>query len=138
MLRLHRALAVVAALLGGSSSGCETVTPATCDPSAGNNPEITYTGGTATQCLYTTSPQSGPLLPFQGGTHYALVHGLPCIPQVQAQISFDSSGTADGGSLGWPAGNEALILGVDDREIRIANSTCVDFWLLVTATCPCH
>ncbi len=54
---------------------------------------------------------------------------------MQAYLSFDRFGTLDGGVLAQAAGNQVEVLGFDgDAEgILIANDSCVDYWLLVTA-----
>jgi hypothetical protein len=117
-----------------AASGCETLTPSTCDPSAANNPTVGYAGGQTADGVYMSSPWDGELLDFPGGAHYALEHRLGGTPAwVMSYLSFDEFGTRSGGSLAQAAGNQVLILGVDDETITVANDSCVAYWLLVTA-----
>jgi len=115
-------------------AGCETFQPRTCDPSAGGNPSITYTGGTAQGGIYMSSSWDGELLYFPGGMHYSLVHGLGSTPSwVQSWLSFHQFGTSDGGSLAQASGNQVELVKVDADIVEVANDSCVDYWLLVTA-----
>jgi hypothetical protein len=115
-------------------AGCETFTPATCDRSPEGNPLVSYTDGKVIDGVYTTSSWDGELLYFPGGMHYSLVHKLPARPQwVTSYLSFDEHGTTDGGALAQATGNQVVIQGVDDNAIRLANDSCVDYWLLVSA-----
>jgi hypothetical protein len=128
----------VVVLLGAACVGCETVQSATCDPSAAANPEQTVLGPKPVNGVYMSSSWDGELLNFQGGTHYALKHGLGCQPTwVQTYLSFDQYGTADQGSgpgsIAQSAGNQVVILGVDCTYIHVANDSCVDYWLLAVA-----
>jgi hypothetical protein len=130
-----RRVALAAAIaLGAASTGCETFWPATCDRSEEGNPPVRYTGGTAEDGLYMSSPWDGELLWFPGGMRYDLVHELGTTPRwVQGWLSFERYGTTDGGKLGPPAGNQLVIVKMDDTVIRVANDSCADYWLLVTA-----
>jgi hypothetical protein len=130
-----RAHPLVAALLLSASAGCETVTPSTCDISAAGNPTVRYTGGQIQDGVYMTSPWDRGLLLFPSGMHYSLVHGLGRTPSsVQSYLSFDGDGTADGGELAQAAGNQVGILGMDAQTIELSNDSCVEYWLLVTAS----
>jgi hypothetical protein len=140
---MGRGSLLVMVLVGVASVGCETVQSATCDPSAAANPEQTFKGGQPLDGVYMSSPWDGELLSFRGGMHYALEHQLKCPPTwVQTYLSFDRSGTRDGGTLAQSAGNQVVILGVDCNVIHVANDSCVDYWLLAVAggaptTCNC-
>jgi hypothetical protein len=135
-------LAVAAALALGAA-GCETFSPLTCDRSPEGNPLVSYTDGKVTDGVYatsawdgtpTTSASNGELLYFPGGMRYSLVHHLPARPQwVLSYLSFDEHGTLDGGGLAQAAGNQVVIQGIDDNAIRLANDSCVEYWLRVTA-----
>ena len=103
-----------------------------------------YTGGSVKDGVYfsaqepqggaSTSPWGWELLWFPGGQRYALVHGLGATPRwVQAFLSFDEYGTADGGAVAQSAGNEVEILGVDAQTIQVQNANCADYYLLVVA-----
>jgi hypothetical protein len=97
----------------------------------------------------TPTAWNGELLNFQGGAHYQLLHHLGSTPTWwYAYLSFDRCGVdwsfsdsaarcepADGGGgmLSTTAGNQVLVLGVDDKSITVANDSCVDYWLLVVA-----
>ncbi len=56
-----------------ASSGCETFASQGCDTSVAGNPAQTYAGGTVQDGVYQTSPETGDLLWFPGGTVYDLV-----------------------------------------------------------------
>jgi hypothetical protein len=136
-------LTLSAALVALLATGCESF--AECDPSAEANPEQVFDGGYHTTCFYSSSVppdggsdySAGELLLFKGGTYYALNHHLPCVPwPVYAVVSFEEYGTRDDGDGVAPAaGNQAQILGVDETAIHVANGSCADYWLLVTASC---
>jgi len=122
--------AAIVAIAAGSL-GCDSFI--TCDRSLEDNPFVRYTEGTVEDGVYMTSPWEGELLNFQGGTHYSLVHGLGERPRwVQSYLSFDRRPT-DGGHLAQSAGNQVVILRVTDEVIQLANDSCVDYWLLVSA-----
>jgi hypothetical protein len=148
--RLKRAAVIVAGALAACTAGCETLGPHSCDTSLGANPYVSYTQGSVAAGVYMSSPWNGPLLLFDGGTHYKLYHGLGATPRWWVSyLSFDESGTGDGGDpiggggaggsgaspqgLAQAAGNEAVVLGVDACTIEIENDSCVSSWLLVTA-----
>jgi hypothetical protein len=137
-----RTLVLLALMFGAASTGCETVRAATCDPRAPNPDVVAYDGGEAMSCVYMSStppdagatPWEGELLFFPGAMHYKLAHHLGCTPQwVQTYLSFDRYGTRDNGSLAQSAGNQVVILGMDETTIVLANDSCVDYWLLVSA-----
>ncbi len=129
---LRRVTPLLAAVLLAASAGCESITPATCDPSAANNPTVSIANApTQTQDgVYMSSPWVGPLLTFPAGMHYSLAHGLGSTPAwIQPYLSFQQ----DGSALAQPAGNQVEILGVDEETIELSNGSCVPYWLLVTA-----
>jgi hypothetical protein len=68
--------------------------------------------------------------------HYDLVHGLGTTPRWWgAFLSFDRYGTQeDGGEIAPASGNQAVLVKADDTVLTIANDSCADYWLLVTAT----
>jgi len=131
-MRLRETAALAA--LAAAVAGCETFQPSICDRSAEGNPSVAYKGGTTMDGVYMTSPWDGELLNFPGGMHYELFHGLGTAPRwVSSYLSFAEYGTLDGGSLGQAAGNQVVILGMDETSIRLANDSCADYWLLVAA-----
>jgi hypothetical protein len=156
--RLRRSAVIVAATLAACTAGCETLGPHSCDTSLAANPYVSYTEGTVAAGVYMSSPWNGPLLLFDGGTHYKLYHGLNGMPRsVVSYLSFNEQGTGplDGGNnplgggggsdgsggssaspqgLAQAAGNEVVILGIDCCTIEVANDSCASSWLLVTAS----
>lgn len=131
---MKRVALAAAIALAVASTGCETFYPRTCDRSEEDNPPVRYTGGTAEDGLYMSSPWDGELLWFPGGMRYDLVHELGTTPRlVQGWLSFDRYGTTDGGKLGEPTGNQLVVVKVDDTVVRVANDSCADYWLLVVA-----
>jgi hypothetical protein len=125
---------VIAMSLAAATAGCETFGSRICDRSAEANPPVRYTGGTTENGVYMSSPWDGELLYFPGGMHYELVHGLGEKPRwIQQYLSFDRYGTQDGGTLAPAAGNQAVVVSADKETIVVANDSCVDYWLLVTA-----
>ena len=115
-------------------AGCETFQPNTCDTSVTGNPAVVYAGGKAQGGVYQSSPPGGELLAFPGGMLYALQHDLGAAPRwVSVWVSFEESGTADGGSVARASANEAVIRGVSDTTITVQNEGCQDYWLLVAA-----
>lgn len=129
--RIGAAIAIAA--LGLGSSACDTAKVLACDRSAEANPTILYTEGEAEGGVYMSSPWDGELLYFPGGMHYDLEHKLGQKPAwIQSYLSFEERGSHTG-SLGQATGNQVVILGVTDFGITLANDSCVDYWLLVTA-----
>lgn len=117
-----------------ASAGCERFAPLTCDRSAEDNPPVDYTGGTTQDGVYLSSPWDGELLYFPGGMRYDLDHGLGAPPRwISAYLSFDRYGAQDGGKLAPAAGNQVVIVEVSDTTIRVANDSCVPYWLLIAA-----
>jgi hypothetical protein len=113
------------------SSGCTK--ELTCDRSAEGNPAIRYTEGEAVDGVYMSSPWDGELLNFPAGTHYALEHKLGVAPRwITSYLSFDRDGTK-ASSLAQSAGNQVVIVDVNDTTLTVANDSCADYWLLVTA-----
>lgn len=147
MARRLTALRALSVLLALASVGCETLTPATCDPWAQTEPTL-FTGGGVVDGVYTsalpsadtglcgasTSAWDAERLWFPGGMRYDLEHQLGASPKwIESFLSFDRCGTIDGGVLAQPAGNQVEIERVDDEHIRVHNNSCVDYWLLVIA-----
>ena len=86
--------------------------------------------------VYETSPSDGAFLPFEGGTVWHLHHGLGRVPtSVQVYTSFaeNPNQTFAGGSSPG-AGNETLVLDVDDQNVVVKNDTCSGFYLRVVVT----
>jgi len=133
-MRLYAAIVHVAcAVFAVGALGCGRGGPLTCDRTEEGNPTIRYTEGTAVNGVYMSSPWEGELLYFPGGTHYSLEHKLGKAPRwVTSYLSFDRDGTKDS-NLAQSAGNQVVILDVNDTAIKLANDSCVDYWLLVTA-----
>jgi hypothetical protein len=132
--RARRALGgLVVAAIALVATGCDTAKVLACDRSAEANPTVLYRDGTVEDGVYMSSPWSGDLLYFPGGMHYDLEHKLGREPRwIQSYLSFDQSGALTG-SLAQATGNQVVILGVTDFGITLANDSCVDYWLLVTA-----
>ncbi|APR82889.1 Hypothetical protein A7982_08238 [Minicystis rosea] len=125
---------IFAAILAVTTLGCETFQPRVCDRTAEGNPPSRYTGGTTVDGVYMTADWDGELLLFDKGQRYDLVHNLGTTPRwISSWLSFERFGTTDGGKLAEPAGNQAVVVEVNDEIIRIANDSCVDYWILVTA-----
>lgn len=133
-MRLRAAIFhLVCAAIAADSLGCGRNGPLTCDRTEEGNPTIRYTEGAAVDGVYMTSPWEGELLYFPGGTRYSLEHKLGKAPRwVTSYLSFDRDGTKSS-SLAQAAGNQVVILDVDATAIKLANDSCVDYWLLVTA-----
>jgi hypothetical protein len=125
--------ALIPAVLALASLGCDPLSSAGCDRSAEGNPAVRYTEGTVGDGVYMSSPWDGELLYFPGGMHYALEHKLGVAPRwIASYLSFDRNGTR-GGTLAPAAGNQVVLIDVDATAITVANDSCVDYWLLVTA-----
>ena len=86
--------------------------------------------------VYETSPAAGPFLPFEGGTVWHLHHALGRVPtSVQLYTSFSAHPNESyAGGSSPTAGNETLILDVDENDLVVKNDTCSGFWLRVVAT----
>ncbi len=132
--RAHSAIGALAfAALALASTGCDTAKVLACDRSAEANPTILYTEGTAEDGVYLSSPWDGELLYFPGGMRYDLEHKLGQKPRwISSYLSFEETGSKTA-SLAQATGNQVVILGVTDFGITLANDSCVDYWLLVSA-----
>ncbi len=134
-----RGAAWVAIALASASmvGGCDVVTsvgPQTCDFDESENPAVTYRGGTVEGGVYTSSPWNEALVYFPGGAQVRFEHGLGQVPRAwSAYVSFDPEGTAGGGSLAPAAGNQAELQAIDDVAITLRNSSCADYYVIVTA-----
>ena len=130
---MKRAEAIFFVALGVLALGCGRGGPLTCDRTAEGNPVIRYTEGEAKDGVYMSSPWEGELLYFPGGTHYSLDHKLGATPQwITSYLAFERY-PANHGGLAQAAGNQVVILDVDDTTVTLANDSCADYWLLVTA-----
>jgi hypothetical protein len=133
---MRRATAIffaIGAALAVGQIGCGNSGPFTCDRSAEDNPAIRYTEGEVKDGVYMSSPWSGELLYFPGGMRYALEHKLGAAPRwINSYLSFDREGTGKS-SLAQAAGNQVVIVDVDDTTVKLANDSCADYWLLVVA-----
>jgi hypothetical protein len=133
-MRPRAATSLFLAALAIVAAGCERVPPAVCDRTAEGNPTVRYAEGTAEGGVYMSSPWDGELLYFPGGMRYALEHKLGAMPRwIGSYLSFSRDGTKDGGAVAMATGNQVVVLGVDATAITLANDSCVDYWLLVTA-----
>jgi hypothetical protein len=133
MRRAAAMLSMGAALAALAAVGCGRGGPLTCDRTGEDNPFVMYSEGTAVDGVYMSSPWEGDLLYFPGGMHYALEHKLGKAPRwVTSYLAFDRDGTK-GAGLAQAAGNQVMILDVDDTAVKLTNDSCADYWLLVTA-----
>lgn len=125
---------VAVAALAAGAIGCDRSGPLTCDRSIEANPVVRYTEGEAVDGVYMSSPWEGELLFFPGGMHFGIEHKLGAEPRwISSYLSFERDGTKTS-SLAPAAGNQVVILEVDAATITLANDSCVDYWLLVTAS----
>ncbi len=132
-MRARLSLLVALALAG--STGCETFGPNQCDDSLAANQPVNYAGGTTEDGVYTSSAWTGPLLSFPGGQRYTLLHGLGTTPKLWAvYLSFDIAGTTNGSGLAQAAGNQAEVVGIDDKTIEIVNDSCSAYYVVVVAS----
>ena len=130
---MRRAFAIFFAVIAAGSIGCGRGGPLTCDRTAEGNPVIRYTEGDVVNGVYLSSPWEGELLYFPGGMHLALEHKLGAAPRwITSYLAFDRDGTKASG-LAPAAGNQVVILDVNDATVTVTNDSCVDYWLLVTA-----
>lgn len=132
---MRRSAAIlVASALALAGAGCETFSPAlTCDRSAAGNPALDYSGGLVDGGVYRSSPWDGELLSFPGGMRYRIEHHLGAVPRwIRIYESLSRYG-ADAGTLVLAVGDAAVIVGVDEQAITIANDDCAGFWVLVEA-----
>ena len=136
-MRRAVALAAAAALAVVVGPGCDVVTsvgPQSCDIDPEANTPVTYRGGTVESGVYMSSPWDADLLWFPGGMQIRMEHGLGQVPRSwTAYLSFDAEGTAGDGRMAPGAGNQVELVGMDDVAITVRNSTCADYYLLVTA-----
>jgi len=121
--------------LGASSFACGT--PG-CDVSDEKHPPTVYEDGITRNGFYATSSAHGGLLHFPQGQRYDLYHHLGFEPiLLQLYWSFDEGGIGtfeQTHSLSTAAGNSALIQLKNEQFIRVKNDSCVEYWLLVTAS----
>jgi hypothetical protein len=130
---MRRAAAIFFVACAAGSLGCGRGGPLTCDRTAEGNPTIRYTEGEVVDGVYMSSPWEGELLYFPGGMHLALEHKLGKEPRwITSYLAFDRDGTKASG-LAPAAGNQVLIVDADATTVTVANDSCADYWLLVTA-----
>jgi hypothetical protein len=133
MRRAAAILFVAGAALGAGALGCGRGGPLTCDRTAEGNPVVRYTEGEVANEVYMSSPWGGELLYFPGGMHYAIEHKLGAEPRwITSYLAFDRYAEEPSG-LAPAAGNQVVILDVNATTVTLANDSCVDYWLLVTA-----
>lgn len=147
-LRTRAAISVAAAPLVAlvwsvcfvcSVCSCNSVAglgPAGCEVDVADVTPIHYAEGTAEGGIYMSSPWEGELLALRGGAVLVLEHHLGVVPRsIQAWVALaDGAGGAPGvGPLAPAAGNQVELIDVTDTAITVHNSTCSDYWLLVTA-----
>lgn len=118
-------------------------TLAACSPCQMRGREVErYEGGRVlpSGTVYETGAIDEPLLPFDGGKTYDLVHGLGVTPTaVHGYVSFAPELTEDGdpldldqpNNIAETAGNQLVIERWDDEIVRVRNDTCGEFYLRV-------
>lgn len=123
-------------VLALGSLGCDVVTsvgPQSCDRDPEDNPPADYQGGSAEGGIYMSSDWDAELVQFQGGAQIRFFHGLGAVPRNWvAYVSFDRYG--EDGSMAAATGNQAELVAIDDQSLTLRNSSCADYYLLVTAT----
>lgn len=139
-IRSGRRLFVLAAtgiVATTAAAGCDVVTsvgPRTCDRDEEENPPVPYRGGTVEDGIYQSSPWNADLIYFPGGMQVRLEHGLGDVPRSwTAYLSFQPDGTLGEGSMAPAAGNQVELVDMDAQALTVRNSTCADYYLLVTA-----
>jgi hypothetical protein len=133
--RADRAASIAIAVgLAHASLGCIGCITTTCDRSEASNPPVRYTEGTVENGVYMSSAWDGELLYFPGGMRYLLEHKLGQVPKSwQFYLSFDQFGTQSG-VVSPASGNQVELRAIDDKTMTVVNGSCVEYWLLVTAT----
>jgi hypothetical protein len=130
-------LGAVASAAAAAASGCDIVTsvgPRTCDREEEDNPPVPYRGGTVDGGIYQSSPWDKDLIWFPGGMQVRFEHGLGAMPRSwTAYLSFEPNGTQGGGSMAPAAGNQVELVEMDDEALTVRNSSCAEYYLLVTA-----
>lgn len=105
-----------------------------CDRSEKSNPPLRYTEGTVEDGIYMSSAWDGELLYFPSGMRYLIEHKLGRVPRHwEFYLSFDQFGSKTG-VVAPASGNEAELRGVDEETMTVVNGSCVEYWLLVTAS----
>ena len=132
------AFALAALALGGVAAGCDVVTsvgPQTCDREPEDNPPTSFRGGTTEGGVYMSSEWRGELVRYPGGAQVRFFHGLGAVPRsFTAYVSFDRYG--DEGSMSPATGNQAELMDIDEESLTLRNSSCADYFVLVTAVDP--
>lgn len=121
----------------GAASGCDVVTsvgPQSCDVERSENAPVTFKGGTVEDGIYMSSPWDQDLIYFPGGMQVRIEHGLGQVPRTwTAYLSFQKDGLRNGGSMAVAAGNQVELVEMNDVSMTFHNSTCADYYLLITA-----
>lgn len=133
--RLARALG--AALVGlvcaaplVPSGGCINLCPS-IDRFYTRGEALTAPNGAA---VYETSPIDGPFMPFEGGTNWHIPHHLGRVPtSVAVTLAFQERPLVSGG-YSQAAGNQAVVLSANERDVVVRNDTCSDFFVRVVVT----
>lgn len=124
-----------ALLLALNALGCDVVTsvgPQSCDRDPEDNPPADFRGGSAEGGIYMSSDWDGELVQFQGGAQIRFFHGLGAVPRSwTVYVSFDRYG--EDGSMAPAAGNQAELVAIDEESLTLRNSSCADYYVLVTA-----
>lgn len=124
-----------ALLLALGSLGCDVVTsvgPQSCDRDPEDNPPADFRGGSAEGGIYMSSDWDGELVQFQGGAQIRFFHGLGAVPRSwTVYVSFDRYG--EDGSMAPATGNQAELVAIDEESLTLRNSSCADYYVLVTA-----
>ena len=129
MPRLSRNFLELATLLALVGSACACSDLKNCPA---GKPDITVdTGTTDTEAkTYLSAPYWGPRDAFPAETNVHFKHQLGFTPEVmQSMVSF----TAENSNTSENAGNQGEWLCWDDEEFVIRNSTCQDFFIVVSA-----
>ncbi len=132
-----RRLLLLAGTSAAFAAACDIVTsvgPRTCNRDEEDNPPVPYRGGTVEGGIYQSSPWDRDLIYFPGGMQVRFEHGLGAAPRSwTAYLSFEPHGTQGDGSMAPAAGNQVELVDMDDQALTVRNSTCADYYLLITA-----
>lgn len=124
------ALALIAASTGAAA--CDSVAglgPKSCDIDIENATAETYSDGVAASGVYMSSGWDGERLAFGGGALLVLEHHLGVTPRsIQVWVSLEPDGP-----LAPAAGNQSELVDVSATSLTLHNTTCSDYWLVVTA-----
>jgi hypothetical protein len=80
--------------------------------------------------VYYSAPYGGPYQAFPGGRTIHFMHGLGKAPLAPVfWLAFSDGAAGDNPALAISAGNEAELVGLDDKEIAVKNDTCSAFYI---------